>query len=749
MNPLDILIKSCISNLTGWPVFAAPVLRLISLPLIHKKLGCFAAMVRILVEYDRPEEAKEVAHKISSIFEIDGPLRLRQSDLNVYVDAVIALDTCKDTKGGFVSLERLVIPVFAAGFSPLQQCNLLIDLQKNHSYRLKNSPSFLNLYKNICRLLLHDRLYTSAIVPGSIRQVVDCYLKLGDKEILEMFICHVFLGKCLDNLWIGEFLTTADPATLTLLYSCLEKRTDAMKSLAVEPLGEDENVKRVELFRLFAAILHLQTHLQTHWLKFPLLNFSARLTAFDSIYPRMPEDRLNNLIVDLVRGGIVNKYPCSFPALYNMARSLLGRSQTEEPQVVISICQLLEQFSTLLDDKFLYDSFQLVQESQSSAKKFVRVQVPVSYSYLLVRAICLNCKWSQWDQNRLMKSIFSSSEMWKNRAGTNQSNADIAQKCLAHLMTSWIAGLEQLMAVPSVSLTERNRLRANVAACLSSYVKETKKGRDLGSDIFSSLLSKMGMQELSHLAWDVYQLDVKDTTSLKSYPKTLNTYRNLYLRLLDAGEKSRDWISNWTEPNADNMLIETTSCLLWLGDDNLNSLFTNFILTSSEPNVIISTIIKSEAVLKLARSLLHAKDSLCAILEKRLLADARTWVMPHVNLPEHPTVQEFLHSSDKEMTYANFSSREQASEFSNVLNLLGTDNGYAVMVKKIIGTKFNSRCQIVKINKLPKSAKGKVTAAEKAELNRTIASIKSQFEAAEDNDEAGTSGTPAKKQRVQ
>ena len=60
-------------------------------------------MVRILVEYDRTEEAKEVAHNIRS--EIDGPLRLRQSYLNVYVDAV-SPNGCREIVGGRAARRR-------------------------------------------------------------------------------------------------------------------------------------------------------------------------------------------------------------------------------------------------------------------------------------------------------------------------------------------------------------------------------------------------------------------------------------------------------------------------------------------------------------------------------------------------------------------------------------------------------------------------------------------------------------------
>ena len=97
---------------------------------------------------------------------------------------------------------------------------------------------------------------------------------------------------------------------------------------------------------------------------------------------------------------------------------------------------------------------------------------------------------------------------------------------LSDLMTSWIAALERVMATISSKTDRRKRqsFRADFATCFFSYVKETKKGRDLGTDLFSPLLEKMDMQELSHLAWGVYQLDIKDTAWRTSQrPSTCTT----------------------------------------------------------------------------------------------------------------------------------------------------------------------------------------------------------------------------------
>ena len=693
----------------GWRIFATAVLSLISREHIETQLGCFATIVRTLAECDCTEEANEVAQQICTVLQVSDLLSITETDLDAYFDAIIALYNDRETNEDFLSLERLCIPVFTGLFLfPHQQCRLLIEL--HDSCRLENTPSGHNLYKKMCRLLLHDHLF-AVLSRNIIRQVITCYVELGDAEILELFIGHVFWGKVVDNSWIEVFLTTANPATLTLLISCLDKKTDEVKALAIEPLLEDEDVHRVETVGFFRALLHLQT--------FPQLSDSVKLDAFDSIYPDMPEDRLNNLIVDLLRDDTVKKFPSSRKALYNMARSLLGESALSR---VGTIRQLLEEFSALLDDE-------------------------LSYSYQLVGVICLNCMWSQQRTiNLLMETIFSSSDMWK--------DDNTAQLCLSDLMASWIAALERDMVTVSITKMYRFRemvrrdvmpisFRADFTTCFFSYIKETKKGRDLKSDLFSPLLNKMGMQELSHLIWDVYQLDIKDTISLKNFPKTLNMYRDLCLRLLDSGEKSRAWISGWSEPKTDNMILETTSCVLWLGDENSTSLFTNLILTSSNPSAIISIIIKSKTVLDLVRCLPHVQDSLCLILEKRLSGYPVAWSMPNVYLPEHQKVEEFLHSCHKEMTYANFSDRKQVAEFANVVELLGTDNEYAAKVTKIVGSEFNCLCQIVKVRKLTEESK-KIE-KEKAELEQALATIKSQFEPVADNNEAGMSGTYAGK----
>ena len=528
-------------------------------------------MVRTLVECGYTEEAEEVAQRICSILQDAVPHSISALQINSYFDAVITLYIDRED---FLSLEPLVIPVFT-GITPRQQCRLLIELHEKRNCRLENTPSGHNLYKKMCRLLLHDRLCTVSN-RETIRQVITCYVELGDVKVLELFIGHVLSSTGIENLWIEVFLTTTDPATFTLLLSCLNKKMEAVKTLAIDPDKEDENVHRAELAGFFCTFLHLQT--------FPQLPDSARLSAFNSVYPNMPEDRLSNLMVDLLQNGAAKKFPSSYEALNNMALSLLKRPTLSGIQ---TICLLLQQFSSLLDDK-------------SS-----------TYLLRLVRAICFNCKWSQPTINRLMEKIFSSSEMWK--------DDDTSRLCLSHLMTSWIAALERVMASDSVQSDGRKRrsFRADFATCFFSYVKETKKGRDLGTDLFSPLLEKMDMQELSHLVWDIYQLDIKNTTSLKDVPKTLNMYRDLCLRLLDSGEKSRVWILGWAEPKTDSMIVKTSVCVLWLGDEYSNSLFSNLILTSSNPGAIISTIIKSKTVLDLARCLPHVKELLIAILEKR------------------------------------------------------------------------------------------------------------------------------------
>lgn len=274
--------------------------------------------------------------------------------------------------------------------------------------------------------------------------------------------------------------------------------------------------------------------------------------------------------------------------------------------------------------------------------------------------------------------------------------------------------------------------------------------------MFSPLFNKLAIKQLADLMVDVYQWDVKELSSLKDFSSSLHLYRNLCRQFIARNDvTSWTWLLEWRWNTTNNMLIETVTCLLWLGDDQCLSDLADKILSiypDNEPNSVILRILQSVEIEKLVGSIPRASDFLCRLSELRTCAvtailAALSWRMPNASLPGHPNVQAFLRSSTEKMTYANFISREQAEIFAAEMSSI-TDNGNSVQVD-VTGEQFATRCDIVKINRQKNEGQFSKEALLVSELEQISSSLKrwKQSGLVEDDD-VTILDNPAKKAKM-
>ena len=299
--------------------------------------------------------------------------------------------------------------------------------------------------------------------------------------------------------------------------------------------------------------------------------------------------------------------------------------------------------------------------------------------------------------------------------------------CHLHLLRSWIAELE----VATASESNAIEFRSNVSECFLFFVREEKKFYSsqtdpnstlFPNDLFTPLFEKMPVQELARLIWNIYQADVKEVQSLKKFPSVLNVYRKLCQQFVNKCDVMLCELPC-------NMLVETAKSLLWLGDESF-SLFTDKIIAAhrvDKPNCIILKIAESADIRELSDSFPPARESLRRLLELRVSTVTKVLQKEDVWLPEHPKVEKFLRSSDQKMTYANFSSTEEAHQFAIFLCSFGAANGFSVEVQTE-GVGYETICKIVKID-WPKSNPHPtelLLSSEKTALEKIIEELKVQ-----------------------
>lgn len=191
-----------------------------------------------------------------------------------------------------------------------------------------------------------------------------------------------------------------------------------------------------------------------------------------------------------------------------------------------------------------------------------------------------------------------------------------------------------------------------------------------------SLRQDMSIRQLGQLMWDIYQFDCfTQLLKKKRLSNTLNLYRVLCQRFVN-----RDGLKSWIK-SSQNLLVEVTKCLLWFDDEELVHLFMNSILTAypvNQPNFVIMKMAESmELAQQFIRNLPSAREAISNLLDQRFVAITQEldrafepdWIMPSAVFPDLSVVHNFLRSSAQQMTYANFSSTDEAKTHPSCLRL--------------------------------------------------------------------------------
>lgn len=105
---------------------------------------------------------------------------LNQSQIDAYVDAIIAVETCKASADSV--LEKWLFPVFCH-MNHSQKYQLLIDLKRNQSSRLKGDPSCLIFHKKMTSFVLQRCLESTGSAYQMIRDLADYFLQLGEPQL--------------------------------------------------------------------------------------------------------------------------------------------------------------------------------------------------------------------------------------------------------------------------------------------------------------------------------------------------------------------------------------------------------------------------------------------------------------------------------------------------------------------------------------------------------------------------------------
>ena len=670
------------------------------------QIKSFSTIVTALLEYRCYPAAVSVAERIFSVISSNAHLvsTLNQQDIDSFVDAIISLEIYSEAVDKslvpekfivpVLVLEKFIVPVFTL-LTPQQQCKLLVDLKADNNSRLRGSPACLNLYTTLTTSLIQKDFCSQGITPEVMSKVIDCHVKLNDKEIMDDFVYFVLWRvdkqeTRTPNIWLENLLAAIVGSSFakSSLLEVLAKRKEELKACLESPWEEDDKW-RGELSRFFIVLLRMERSRN--------LADSARLESFTPIYQKMNPNRLMNLAIDLVKQGspYMKKHSSTHRTLFKMGKSLLQRDCSSF-QRELPIQALVEILKCLAD----FHDHSLVR--------------------LFIADICGVVKWTWRDKRQLIRTVLTSTNIWT-KFIENETCAGFVRNIQTDLLRSWIAGLEVASASESTAI----EFRTNVAECFLFSIREEKKCHSLRTDLnsalfpndlFTTLFEKMPTQELASLIWKIYQADAKEVHSLKNAPTALNLYRDLCQKFVDKCD-----VKSWCKLPG-NMLIQTTNSLLWLEDESF-SVFTDKILKAhpdDEPNGVILKIAESADIRKLPL-FPRARQSLRRLLELRVSAirkvlekNAATgrWI-----LPEHPRVEEFLRSSAQKMAYANFSSTEKAKQFANFISSFGTANGFSLQVQTE-GVGFEAICKIVKV------ACASKLVSEKTTLKKVIAQLK-------------------------
>ena len=723
--------------------------QLISPARLVKQLNGFVAIVFALLEHECLDGASDVMQRIftSISSNLNVIEQFGQPQIDVYVDAVIALDTHLD--GQDSSVMQFLVPVYAE-LTFYQQCRLLIDLQKDDFSRMKSSSSYIIFYEKMCLISLR-RCFCSGTrdVLGIIKDVVACFLNLGEKEITKMFVDRVLW--CRDShagfrhiVWMEEVIKARSSSTLTkdCIAESLKKKIDEMKLRQI--VGNEEPNEQIWIaeWRHFFLV----------WFRVACPNSDDVITydVFRSICLGISERRLLAIVSDLienVKSGKVNASGTIQKLLYELGLSFLY-GEKGEVRVLSSVETIVRIFTF-----FATETNNLLQ--------FIS-RLPLHISE--------NCKWSPSHKNALISSILSSPDIWDRVAGIPEK-ATLFKQCLNEFMKTWMLGLLDMFGisysrevrVKKPTFEEGFDLWMDVKEYFVTFIRLEKKYQNL-DNIFSHLFVVLTEKQLVQLMWDVYQADIKEKESLKNFPTALGAYRDLCGHFIS--RKSvffRSWISDWGSKPVESMLFETVQCFLWLGDAHCVTSLASTIssMDGKTPGAIFLKIIQSGDVRRLTDSFPHVPNALSLLLATRIsilkeeLREKNDWQMPSFFLPAHPTVEEFLHSSVREMNYSNFRNKKEGKQFAEWLcKLVEPSNGCSVQVE-VVGQHFSTVCEISKVNFSTSADEKKALVEEKVNLEKIISLLEKRMLAAGSQQVpsarggASTEPAPAKKLKTE
>ncbi len=630
---------------------------------------------------------------------------LDQKDVDAYIDAIISLEYYSRGAGESLLLEQLVDPVFTL-LAPHQQCNLLIDLQSDFSSRLRCLPSCLQLYKRLAIVLVQCDLCSPGITEEIIVKIIETYLQLADKKILEIFMRYVLWSAGNKEtrhgiVWLEKMLVATIPSPLaksSLMGVVKEAIRIIQKCLFLPRSWEKEDKWRTDLARLFAVLLRLE--------RLPVLADSTRLSSFAPLYKKMNPDRLRNLVVDILDQGNahVRRHRKTHDVIQKMGYALLQHDSSSF-QGGLPIEALVKILSCFADIPGL-----------SLARQFLA-------------DICRIEKWTPSSKNLLIKTILSTEELWS-KFIAKETMAGFVRNSQTALLRSWITGLQSIISSSSDSM----EFRADIASCFLYSIGEEKKyccrrtdhsSTLFTNDLFSSLFDKLPAQGLAHLIVDIYQADAKEVPCLKKFHTTLNLYRDVCHRFVDK-EDMVSWLKS-----ADDMVIETTKSLLWLDDEAVLAFIDKIAAAypAEEPNDIVHRIAKSVDIVE---TFPQSRNAVCRLVESRLSAVTQflekeaveAWRIPSASVAGHSVVEEFLRSTAQQMTYANFSSTEKAHQFAAVLS----ESGFPIQVG-VEGEGFKAKCEIVKLaGNISKTNSKEMLVTEKTVLEEIVAQLKAHLE---------------------
>ena len=236
---------------------------------------------------------------------------------------------------------------------------------------------------------------------------------------------------------------------------------------------------------------------------------------------------------------------------------------------------------------------------------------------------------------------------------------------------------------------------------LKTFMQTEKASPDLDGQVQVScdlLFSAMPLKRLWWLMVALYPPESACQTDWKAIPSCLRIYQELYRRLIDG-----DFIS--LIESSKRMLFKLTKCLFWLGDEVALKVFVQKILNRTpveEENLLVNMMVANTGIWPLAASSCHGLDAFYSLLDRRIdylktvVKPVFTLEMPRAQLPIYPEVEQFLRSSEVNMSYKNLASIFHARSFADELTKTCRANGWGSVKAEAKGSARAAWCEISK-----------------------------------------------------